>query len=236
MFLRSYLLLFFAVFAAVSAPAQNDWENAPRMFEREKLLASPPKNLPFPDKDKENPWAQIDHADVEQCSGTWVASWLNLQAQNGSISNKKRDCKIETSENSGEEQERCKVSFDWVSAKNKNVQVKYTGNWRSCNSDETYHFAGVSVQEVYVFLLQEEDWLAEIRRPKNLKPNKVYDQALLANEEHPTYIFTVVFDKKNQILSLSAVYGSEGFSYSYVLKAGKEKNSCTLTIKNECVL
>jgi len=204
------------------------------MFEREKLLANASKKLPFPDKGEENPRTQMDHFGAEMCSGTWIGIWLNMQ--HGEIQDKKQDCKKVVSEKSGAEQERCEASFLWASSANKGVSAKYKGLWQECNADETYEFTGVSVQEVYVFLLQEEDWLAEVRRPEKLKAGKAYHQPLLANEEHPTYLFTVVFDKAGNIASLEAVYGSEGFSYSYTLKTSKDKKGCTLTIKNECVL
>lgn len=194
-----------------------------------RLYTSLPQTKALPYGTDYNPWTYIDQENSPKYSGSWLAMWLGLRMP--MLSTHLHCSPLQKTDPNFGVYEKCDANIDFSKDK-KNKTISYIGKWAGCTGKETYIFYEHSPQEVFAWLTQEESWLLEIRQPK-IKTTKRQQQQLLANEEQPTYLFDFQLDKKGDIVYLSAVYGSEGFSNAYTIKKGAKKTT-VLEIENQC--
>lgn len=193
------------------------------------LYTSLPQTKGLPYGMDYSPWTYIDLENAQKYSGSWVAMWLGLRMP--MLSTHLHCSPLQKTDPNFGVYEKCDATIDFSSDKKKKT-ISYIGKWAGCEGKETYIFYEHSPHEVFAWLSQEEAWLLEIRRPK-IKTTKRQKQQLLSNQEHPAYLFDFQLDKKGEIVYLSAVYGSEGFSNAYTIKKGAKKTT-VLEIENQC--
>lgn len=220
-----YLPLCLAFVCSFSAMAQENELSPTPLYTTSTL----PKTANLPQAESFLIMETVDRAENPSYGYNWTANWLNNQLK---AKEQHRHCTplAKTDPNFGV-YEKCDATLEFVDSK-KAKFISYQSKWMGCQGTETYTFHQHTPHQVFSWLAQQETWFCEIRTPA-AKTTKRQQQNLLANEEHPTYLFDFQLNKKQEIVYLTATYGSEGFSVTWEIKKG-EKGGTTLTIKNEC--
>ena len=207
----TYIKLLFAVYLSLLFTDKIQAQSNP-LYEYSGILNIHVKYLPSTVNN--NVWTRILEAYPNQISQTWMAPWLSLSH---TVEHQTLDCS-ENKKDKDKDLQKCNAAIHFITDEGKKF-VSYKGNWFGCDSKETYIFHQHTLHDIYLWIAQQEDWMTNIAKPKDLS-QKRFEQVYQPNSG-PKNIFTFELNEHQELTYLKAEYITKGVNITWEFKGNK---------------